>query len=42
MIALPPNSRSNHPITGRVYRGQLPVIHERPERELTEIRRWRA
>jgi pyruvate, orthophosphate dikinase len=27
---------------GRIYRGSLPVIHERPEQELAEIRRWRA
>jgi pyruvate,orthophosphate dikinase len=28
--------------TGRVYRGSLPVIHERPYQELAEIRGWRA
>jgi pyruvate, orthophosphate dikinase len=28
--------------TGRVYRGNLPVIHEHPDRELAEIRRWRG
>ena len=28
--------------TGCVYRGSLPVIHEHPDRELAEIRRWRA
>jgi pyruvate,orthophosphate dikinase len=28
--------------TGHVYRGSLPVIHEHHDRELAEIRRWRA
>ncbi|HVN44401.1 MAG TPA: PEP/pyruvate-binding domain-containing protein [Steroidobacteraceae bacterium] len=28
--------------TGRVFHGKLPVIRERPEAELAEIRRWRA
>jgi len=28
--------------TGRVYRGSLSVIHERPYRELAAIRRWHA
>ncbi|HYB32745.1 MAG TPA: PEP/pyruvate-binding domain-containing protein [Steroidobacteraceae bacterium] len=27
---------------GRIYRGSLPVIHEQPERELAEVRGWRA
>ena len=28
--------------SGRVYEGALPVVHEHPERELAEIRGWRA
>jgi pyruvate,orthophosphate dikinase len=26
--------------SGRVYQGNLAVIHERPDQELAEIRRW--
>jgi pyruvate,orthophosphate dikinase len=28
--------------TGRIYAGRLPLIHERPEAELTELTAWRS